>query len=368
MFNYGFNEDVINKSTALALLGYQFFILGYISYRKKKREKKCCYYGTISNYVPTLLLFIMVILHYVQIFIFKSGLLYGSDGKTSPAAEGSIWGYLSVLRSGLIFVTISIEFYNLFHKDISCKWYKSNILLWITLICEIVCIVSIGSRGAALQIILMFFAGISILYGGISLRKILFLFLLGFLSLSLIVVIRSNGAFKFSFNILDMGMDLIINNYTLYIGYDYVQNNGYVFFSLLGSLLSAIPLLQGFAVRLFNIPIYNTSSARFFSLLVLGENPSFGVGTNIIAALYLAGGIFTVVLCMFLLGKFVAYISQHVRYCSIYKLVLFFSMMSYSVYLVRADYFYPAGKIVFALLFALIFVSVYLYKYRYTEN
>lgn len=367
MFNNQFNEDVINKSTALALLGYQFFILGYLSYKKKCSRKKYFIYGTISNFIPTLLLFVTVVLHYVQVFVFKAGLLYGYDGNADPTAS-SIWGYFTVIKSGIIFTSISIEFYNLFHKGIVKKWFKYNIFLWFSLLCEIICIVSTGSRGLALQIILMVFAGIAILYGGINLKQILVLFLLGFISLSFIVVARSGGAFTFSFNILDMGMDLIINNYTLYVGYDYVQQNGCVLFSLLGSLLSAIPLLQGFVVRLFNISIFNTSSARFFSFLVLGDNPEFGVGTNIISALYLAGGLLAVITLMFVLGKFIAYISDDVFYCSIYKLAIYFSMMGYSVYFVRADYFYPVGKIVFTLVFIFIFTSIYIFKYKVRDN
>ena len=39
MFNNGFNEDVINKATALALIGYQFFVLGLLSYRQSRNRK-----------------------------------------------------------------------------------------------------------------------------------------------------------------------------------------------------------------------------------------------------------------------------------------------------------------------------------------
>ena len=44
-------------------------------------------------------------------------------------------------------------------------------------------------------------------------------------------------------------------------------------------------------------------------------------------------------------------------------------MMGNSVYIVRADYFYPVGKIVFSVLFVLIFTFPYLFKiYLMNQN
>lgn len=57
---------------------------------------------------------------------------------------------------------------------------------------------------------------------------------------------------------------------------------------------------------------------------------------------------------MFRLDKFIVYIYYYLKNSSLYKLILF-SMMGNSVYIVRADYFYPVGKIVFSVLFVLIF-------------
>lgn len=369
MFNNGFNEDVINKATALALIGYQFFVLGFLSYRQSRNRKNKNFSSSIiSNTIPTYLLFLLVIFHFIQIYVFKAGVLYGEAGNANPNDSGGIWGYISIIRNGFIIASISIEFYNLFHQGKIGKWYKQNLLLWCVLFLEVICTVSTGSRGGALQIALMLFAGYAILKKGISFKQILLLMLIGFIALSFIVVARSGGAFVFSFNILDMAMDLIINNYTLYVGYEYVQENGSVIFTLIGSLLSAIPLLQGIVVNTFNIPIDNTSSARFFSTLVLGDNPEFGVGTNIIGALYLSGGFFMVIFLMYLLGKFIAYISCDLKNSSIYKVILFFSMMGNSVYIVRADYFYPVGKIVFSVLFVLIFTFPYFFKCTYIKE
>lgn len=208
----------------------------------------------------------------------------------------------------------------------------------------------------------MTFAGVAILKGGFSYKKLLLLMFIGMAFLSLIVVLRSGSAFKFSFNIIDMAMDLIINNYTIFLCYDYVDKFGLVPFTLIGSLLSAIPFLSGLVISTFNISIYESSSARFFSVLALGNNPKFGVGTNIVASLYLATGLIGVIVFMFLFGVFIKKIniSPNRINAPILKLLLYFEMMSVAVYMVRADFFYQVGKIVFGLVF-FIFVFSYFY-------
>ena len=110
MFNNGFNEDVVNKATALALIGYQFFVLGLLSYRQSGNRKNKEYStNIISNTIPTYLLFILVIFHFIQIYVFKAGVLYGEAGNADPNDSGGIWGYISIIRNGFIIASISIS-------------------------------------------------------------------------------------------------------------------------------------------------------------------------------------------------------------------------------------------------------------------
>lgn len=362
MFNYGFNENVINKSTALALVGYSAFVLGLSGKRCVSRNANIIHFKPISMIVPNIIVAIFVFLHLVKTVTMPS--IYSADGNADPTASGGIWGYISILQNASIVAALSIEFYNQFHKVSVKKWYKNNPVIFILVFVDILLTFSTGSRGGALQYILIVLAGISVLYNGFTLKKILLLMFLGMAAMSFIVVVRSRGTFQFSFNVLNMAMDLIINNYTLYLGYDFVQNNGYVLFTLVGALLSAIPMLSGLVTNTFGISIYETSSARYFSLLALGKNTSFGVGTNIIGALYLAGGLIAVIVFMFLLGFLISWLSVNVKEASVYKLVLYFTMVGFSVYLARADYFYPVGKIVFELFFTVLFVSSFIWKKR----
>lgn len=359
MFNYGFNENVINKSTALAFIGYSVFTLGLLWKKEKSKNKREIQFKAVSMAVPNMAVASCVFLHLARRLTTSS--VY-STGDANPAASDGVWGYISILQSAVIMAALSIEFYNQFHGLRKKNPVRNNPILFILLLADILITFSNGSRSGALQIILSILAGVSLLHNGFTLKKVFMLMLSGMALLSFIMVARSGGAFQFSFNVLNMTMDLIVNNYTLYIGYDYVQNNGYVPFTLIGSLLNAIPMFSGLVVNTFGISMYETSSARYFSLLVLGDNPSFGVGTNIIGALYLAGGLIFVIVFMFLLGCVISWLSADLRKSSLYKVVLYFTMIGLSVYIVRADYFYPVGKIVFEFFFALLFVSTFIWK------
>ncbi len=364
MFNYGFNESVITKSTLLASIGLHFFLIGLFS-KSKKNNSFTKFTKKYSLSVVNLFIYLFVFLHFIQVFVLKIGLVYSEKGNANPATSTGIWGYLSILRTSVIMVALVFYFNNYFRGG-KKKLKIQDIVLWIGIIFEILIIISTGSRGGALGIILVTFAGFAILKGGFSYKKLLLLMFIGMAFLSLIVVLRSGSAFKFSFNIIDMAMDLIINNYTIFLCYDYVEKFGLVPFTLIGSLLSAIPFLAGLAISTFNISIYESSSARFFSVLALGNNPKFGVGTNIVASLYLATGLIGVIVFMFLFGVFIKKIniSPNKINAPILKLFLYFEMMSVAVYMVRADFFYQVGKIVFGLVFLYLCSAAFIWKYK----
>ncbi|MCQ2374926.1 MAG: oligosaccharide repeat unit polymerase [Salinivirgaceae bacterium] len=349
MFSLGFNEDVITKSTLLALIGYNFFIMGHLCKGNNSISLNVNKSQYIANILPTVISFIYSLIHLVIIATSKIQ-YYG----TNPWMQSGTFAYFGILANSIIIVAIAIEFHNLLLKGIIKKWWQHNLLLWIALALEIASGVISGSRTFAIQIALMVFAGYAMLNKGINLKQILLLILCGLCCMRLILVARSNGIFKFSFNMLDMGMDLIITNYTLYTGYDYVQSSGTIPFTLFGSLLSIVPFLQGAVVDALNIPIWETSSARFFSYLAMGENPTFGVGTNIIASTYLALGFWGTIFFMYLFGFFISYISSNVNKSSIYHKILFLGMIGFSVYIVRSDYFYAISRLSYALLFGML--------------
>lgn len=168
------------------------------------------------------------------------------------------------------------------------------------------------------------------------------IFALGGVLLMFFVMLHRAGASASLANsgIFDITMDLIINNRNSFVAIDYVDENGFTYgLNMLGSLSSFVPFLQKFIVTLFGInPVY-ISSSMLITYVTLGEEPSgFGLGTNIIADLYLSFGTPGVIIFMFALGYFISKI-RNLAKSNIYYMYSYLIMMSYSVFSVRAEFF-----------------------------
>lgn len=354
MFALNFNEDVITKATCLVLIGYNFFCLG-INNKIKEREYKLPkveinYSTNILNYILIFLIFI----EFVKVFVLHANNPYAKSG----GSESALWEYIGALNNSIIIAVLTISFYRYLYFNKSLKEKKKCKICIILSLIDVLIVSSTGSRTLLIEIgliivfIYMYLKGIQF-----SFFRIFMLLLCGFILLSLIVILRSGGAFVFSFNIIDMAMDLIINNYTLYLGYDYVKNNGVEIFPFIGSILSLIPFLSGFVCSLLGIPKYKAFSAIFLTHLVFGDKAEFGVGTNIIVSLYLSLGIFGVILFMYFLGVVVHKLEDRIskEKVSVYLLLIFFELFSVCVFMVRAEYFCWIGNFTYAIMFIYLF-------------
>jgi hypothetical protein len=147
------------------------------------------------------------------------------------------------------------------------------------------------------------------------------------------------------------------NNYTLYKGYDYVQNHGLVLFPLVGPLITAVPFLLSRIMAIFEIPAHFASTASFLTYETIG-NLRLGMGSNVIISIYLSLGFLGVLTLMYLLGKYVRYVSYNVKEAGMTRLLLYFEIMAIAVYMVRADLFYSVSHIVWGIVFLKLFQKV----------
>lgn len=353
MFAFNFNENIMTKATYLSLIGYCAFIGGLLTGHVHSIHKRKNYEIVIkSNLVPTIVVGLFCVIDFIQFVVLNMGIYYG-EGNSDPTAT-DLYSYISLLKTAAIITAIAIEFHILMRKNNGQRWYLRNPILWLLVVVDAAILLYSGYRGEVLSVCLTILAGVTLYSDRISFFKITGLMVVGFILLNFVLQWRNGQSLSqisMSIDILSVSSDLVINNYTLYKGYDYVQSSGLLPFTLIGSLLSAIPFLQGIIISIFDISLFQTSSARFFSYLTMGEQTSFGVGTNIIAGLYLGLGFVGVILMMFVLGRFVKKYSEDAPKKSLYGLLMHFMIMMQAVYWVRGDYFFPVNKIVYSLLF-----------------
>ena len=321
IYEFGFNENVINRATCLALIGYVLLILGYVQNIRKinsitqKNEKPT------NAHILDVFCFMFLILNIYKIVVLRYS-HYGINSYRAPV----IWNYIRVLEHGAFVAALTEKYYYMYNKNQSFKnCLRLNRLFWFIFIINILVILGAGERTEPLCYGLIALTGYYLNKKKVRLGRVVIVATLGFLGMTAVGVMRGNDIS--SINLIDLSLDLIINNYTLYIAFDYVLSSGTVSLTLFGSLLRVIPFLSGYFVKNFNVSENNLTSARFLTELVIGNTKSLGIGTNLIGSLFLGAGFVGVFLGMFILGAVLAKVSKVPADNSRMSLMIFFEFV-----------------------------------------
>jgi oligosaccharide repeat unit polymerase len=333
-FKYEFNENVISRATALSLLGMQAYFLGSLSFNEKlfSVHTKTKIYNNITGL--TIISAISLILFIVSGgYAAMKGAYSGEEVQASGLAS-----YFLAFTPVFLFCAIAFQFNNLFilNKNKLQKGKLNKTLFFFTLL-FIVLILITGSRTFPLQIILICCALFTMFYKPISFIRFVPLVIIGIVVMFAVNIVRGGGEIS---GLADVVMDLIINNRNTYMAVDYVDVNGMTFGkSMLSVLLAPFPFMQSTIFSIFSINPWDASSSLIITKISLGDESSLGLGTNIIADLYMSFGMIGVILFMFLLGRYIAKFLFFAK-SNIYALIAYTIMISYSVFIVRAEFFF----------------------------
>lgn len=352
-FSFGFNENTVTKATSLSLIGYSSYILGrcYNTSINKEKSQNIGIVHVKDKFKLTSFIYYILLLT----FILLGGLsqlqaLYNN----TIAAENPIVNYFAAIL--LPIVTIAIVLQTFYIKQSKRTLKSVSKIFFITLIATLLLFLSTGSRTLPLAIALIILWIFTYYYYNLSLLKVFTIILCGCLILSLVGLLRideSTDNLKF----VDIFMDLIINNRNTFLAIELVDENGITYGkSLLAYILRAIPFLSGIVHSLFNLSTIETSSSYIFTYETFGSDLTIGVGSNIIADLYLAFGVTGVIIFMLLLGMFIKFLEREVEYNNVFAILTYAIMMSQSVFLTRSEYFFPLNIIVLSL-FSYVLIS-----------
>lgn len=345
VFAYPFNEAYINKGTALAQLSASSFITGasFVKVRTKniKLNDDLRYY--FSHYKATILTLILFLL-----FIVTVGRDFISGNFTG---QSTISFYILQLLT-CSFILSPVIFFNSF------KHQKKKLLFYSTALVYVFLFLSIGDRGPALSLLLLLIGLYTFYVREISLKYLLIFGIVGFFSMHLIGLGRTaySGA---EGNVITRGIErtqsdeqfqsylsvtqsFVVNTRNLYVGLEYVDENGINFgtTSLLTAMLSSIPFAQS---SIENLTGYDfQTSPDFFTRLQFGKNAPYGLGTNLVADVYLSFGLIGTIFLFILFGRFVeSYRRKAILNQSVYHAIVYFTLISYSIYYPRTGLFMP---------------------------
>lgn len=332
-FARSFNVLVISRSTAIAYLGYAWYLLGSTTILHGERPEPTPTELTMSHRKMGLI-FGLAMLSFVLFMI-----LGGWAALQSVYAEGEdlnevgIFSYFRILF--IIFSYLLAAF--VFRVEGWRKWLYITFLM----VC-IVLLLTTGSRTFALGTMLILLIGFNNNIRRFRIWEIVIVILLGVAALYAVVVLRSKDGFSdsdgtgSSIGILGVFMDLIINNRNLYVLVDYADTHGLSYLhGMLVDIFSPIPGMTSVLLTVTGERIEMISGGTLPTLIDLGADASWGLGTNMIGELYRSFGYVGTVLYMFGIGHLVK-TCYYRSVDNIYAYVVYYILCSHAVMWGRA--------------------------------
>lgn len=347
-FNYSFNENMINLSTVVAFIALNFFILFNTCYSKINSYNLKKF--NINRYMIYSLGFILVFLF--SCFIYTGGYSFMfSRYLEGDLIYSGIDNYLFLLINIL---TIFVCILGFLTQDKTVR----NFSLLLSILVSLLFVIT-GYRSLFISIALILFYFYNVNVKKIKFYQTLIPIVVGGGLMYFIMLSRSGSDFNYNQNnnFLDIFSDLIINNWGLYVLVDYTSTHGSVFWmNFIPQLLTIFPF-SGYLLKSFEIPL-QYSYGQFPTYLAFGNNPAFGLGTNMVGEAFLSANLFGVILVFSMLGLLLKKLSKNINK-NIYINIIFIYLVSQSLFLPRADYGWPIRSIVWMLVIYILLSSVF---------
>ncbi|WP_373747945.1 O-antigen polymerase [Kaistella sp.] len=367
IFEYPFNHNVISKSTAIAYLGFTFFVLGKSSYKTVA--------NTVQNYKREELpdfkvnglfvrsIFLVAIASLIG-YIATGGLkeiqnVYsGSGGSLNTVGLFSYFNNVFVICANLLAIFVFLV------RDKVTKMITFAFIIFCSLM-----MLTTGSRTLVLGLGLILFTSYGRFVKRISLPKMMIILLIGSLFMTFIQVSRtqqfsgSRWVDDASRNLeiespFDIFNDLVVNNRNLYVLVDFADKTGHVFFlSAISDLTSPIPGAFSYISDSVGLPLELITGGALPTFIEFGADSDWGLGTNLVGETYVGYGFYGICIIMFLIGAAVKY-SYRYSDKSIYSFVIYYLLVSHAVFFPRAFYLYQPRTLVWSILLIFILLRI----------
>lgn len=340
--HFSFDENYINASAWLFVIGIQAYYLGRLSkvVLKPLNEKRI---------IDTTFMAVMIVV-LTFLFLLLGGLQHYQAIYDDANSSGSgIVIQIQILLTSFVIAFIATEFYN---KKVDSayrlKWEIFCVVLFFSCL-----LLYVGNRTLPSFFVLGMIGSYTLLFYSVNLKKMCLFIGVGVVAMWAISQMRSSYELNMISNSALFFVDLTVNNRNTYVAMEYVDDEGYTWGrTMLGGPLAIIP----FASHILGIDNRKVGSAEVLTDYSFAINhwnrEQIGLGTNIIADIYLSFGLLGVIVLMYLLGKAVnKYLCQAKR-LDYYSLIVYTVIMAYGIYGVRTGLTHPCRMLVWALVIA----------------
>jgi len=350
-FSLSFDTNFIPTGSILFVIGIQAYFWGSIAVKEKMMRVEPMDGTTLKPVNNTVLSAIVILLSFG--FVLSGGVQYYRSiylYNNTASETGLILQLMSLLLSFSV-TAIATEFYN----KLIDKSYRLNPVLVVAISIIIILMLYAGNRTLASQLALPILGLYTMYFKDIGKLKIFIFAILATLGMWMIQFSRVGAQVESVENGAELIRDLTIPTRSTYSCMEYIEQNGYTYGkNMLGGIIGAVPSLERLLVQLFGLDSRSIGSAEVLTDFTLGPDPFVGLGTNVIADLFLSFGLPGVLFFMFLLGYFVNLNHYRAKMKHYYSIIIYASMMSFSVFLVRSTYTHPFRLIVWSLLIGLL--------------
>lgn len=360
------DDNLINYTTWLSAVGGVSFLIGYGLFQPKSKKLPRV---LNSNYnYKKLLLFTATIFVLFLLFAGKNFLTGGVyKGEGGSAAGGGISKYFALLfQVGLILSTGLIIYKNKEkYKGSLIKWFLGFDKLYLVIVAVYaVLFLLIGDRGGPLTLALTILLLIGSLVRKFKFYEVFIITLLGGVVMTLIGLGRSEasgldifgaGSEKFEVSSgYDTTLELANSVRTVNATVAEVPDKHDYFYGALWvtQLLSPIPFAQSIYMDIMDLEWFEIDSSGYITYLVLGKYPTWGLGTSLIADIYVNFGLPGIIFFMFLLGIFIKRLSIELKNPSDYKwFIMAITIGGVSFYYSRSNYLMSFRDVIWGFLF-----------------
>lgn len=339
-----FLPQFFNKGTALSLVGGAFFNLGVFDTKLATLSKTIV--SRIKLYEPTIILTVLI-LAFLPFLYRLSG-----TGEYTTEFENS-------LLNGILICIIYYSLMANFNNASSCGTIKQKVKGIATIpngliLVYVLLFLLIGSRTLPLRIAFILLFLFDVFIFRFKKRDVIVASIIGLVLMAFIRFDRTGGSME-GISLLNLGDDLIGCNRCLHYVMDYVSKNGFSYgLTLIITIISIIPHGASVFMELTGYSSAQLNSAAMITY-VYGSANQGGLGTTIIADLYLAFGFIGVLVFMYLLGMVVRKLYAGVCKEKLSDIFLYALFIMDAVYINRSMYFVSATFIAWSYFLYLIF-------------
>ena len=358
-FIYPFSHSIITRSTALAYMGYAWYLLGATRLLQLNREEPSepTFTITMRQYIW----FFCITLVAWLLFVATGGwtALQSVYSGSGHLREVGIYSYFNNIFSlGCYLMAIFI-----FRLPKQKWWFYMLVLVTFMLL-----LLSTGSRQLAVGLALILIVSFSMYVYHLRWWQVAVLVAGGSIVLFLIVTLRRTGidpaawqaklAHTHVTHFWDVFEDLIINDLNLFVLYEFAQTHDLTWFQgMLLDISSPVPGLASKIIAHADVPPEMLHGGDLPSYILLGPNAGWGTGTNMVGEAYRSFGAVGTALSMFLIGLWVKESYYRAKY-SAYWYLMYFLLVGHALIYPRAPLLFDPRLVTWSLLLLLIVMTI----------